>query len=188
MARGAGETDREQLRRSTDRQLRRSLSPAIISLGPCRRIRESFVLQHRATSPLIHQHHGRTSCVVFVMWFSGRESGIEPMPQGTPSCPHGRPPNKPPECKSVSRPHGPEPALWGGEVHDAWPSAGISPSAIHAFPPSSVSPAPPGLALVSGACADAAGLSASACALWPRFLSLSPVLSEVVFAMSGLCG
>ena len=54
------------MRRSTDRQLRRSLSPAIISLGPCRRIRESFVLQHRATSPLIHQHHGRTSCVVLL--------------------------------------------------------------------------------------------------------------------------
>ena len=61
----------------------------------------------------------------------------------------------------VSRPRGPEPALWGGEVHDAWPSAGISPSAIHAFPPSCVSPAPPGLALVSGACADVAGLRAS---------------------------
>ena len=102
------------MRRSTDRQLRRSLSPAIISLGPCRRIRESFVLQHRATSPLIHQHHGRTSCVVFVMWFSGRESGIEPMPQGTPSCPaHGRPPLTPLECKSGSRPRGPESRLSG---------------------------------------------------------------------------
>lgn len=48
----------------------------------------------------------------------------------SPSCPHGRPPRTPLECKPGSRPRGPEPALWGGEVHDAWPSAGISPSAF----------------------------------------------------------
>ena len=177
------------MRRSTDRQLRRSLSPAIISLGPCRRIRESFVLQHRATSPLIHQHHGRTSCVVFVMWFSGRESGIEPMPQGTPSCPHGRPPNKPPECKSVSRPHGPEPALWGGEVHDAWPSAGISPPAFSTPSPFERKPSSSGTGSRFGGVCRCGRPQCLRVRLMATFsLTIPGLIRGIVFAMSGLCG
>ena len=67
-------------------------------------------------------------------------------------------------------------------------------ASISSSAPRFLSSVSPSLRLVRGwlsfraRCYGVAGLSAFACALWPRFLSLFPVLSEVVFAMSGLCG